>query len=261
MSKTFRQYDSRWGKLGYPNGSGCYMADSGCGPTACADIIVNHPKHAKKTPKNTRTYMLNNGYAVAGHGTAWDGIDACLKYYGFKVKRCDDMATFWEEMAKKKRWAIVLFGAGTRGGVTWTSSGHFLAATSYKVENGKHYLYMRDPGARNNDGWFCYEDHMKGMIKLLWVAWLPSTVTTPKKYSGTFPTLPKKGHLTKGDKGTQVKNLQKFLNWYGNYGLKVDGIIGEKTISAVKKFQKAEKLSADGLFGAKSLTKAKAVKK
>lgn len=82
-----------------------------------------------------------------------------------------------------------------------------------------------------------------------------------EKYSGTFPKLPERGYFEDGDDGTQVKNLQKFLNWYGGYGLKVDGIVGPKTITAVKKFQKAEKLTADGLFGAKSLAKAKAVKK
>lgn len=261
MSKTFRQYDYRWGNLGYPDGSGCYMADSGCGPTACADIIVNHPKHAKKTPVNTRRYMNKNGYSVAGHGTAWDGIDACLKYYGFKVKRCDDMSTFWKEMEKDKRWAIILFGSGSRGGVTWTSSGHFLAATSYKVKDGKHYLYMRDPGARNNDGWFCYEDHMKGMIKLLWVAWLPALVTAPKKYSGTFPTLPKKSYLTKGDKGKQVEHLQKFLNWCLGLKLEVDGILGDMTFAAIETFQAKYDLVVDGMFGTKSLAKAKTVKK
>ncbi len=170
------------------------------------------------------------------------------------------MASFWKEMEKKGRWAIILFGSGTRGGVTWTSSGHFLAATSYKVKDGKHYLYMRDPGQRKNDGWFCYEDHMKGMIKLLWVAWLPSTVTTPKKYSGTFPTLPSKGHLTKGDKGTQVKHLQKFLNWCLGLELEVDGILGDLTLAAIETFQAKYDLVVDGMFGPKSLAKAKTVK-
>ena len=86
-------------------------------------------------------------------------------------------------------------------------------------------------------------------------------VETKKTYSGTFPKLPTRGYFAEGDEGTQVKNLQKFLNWYGNYGLSVDGILGSKTISAVKKFQNAEKLTADGYFGAKSLAKAKTITK
>ena len=85
-----------------------------------------------------------------------------------------------------------------------------------------------------------------------------ATLTVTKKaYTGTFP----KGTLKKGSKGTEVKNLQKFLNWYGNYGLAVDGVFGTKTYEAVKKFQKATGLSIDGIFGSKSLSKAKSIKK
>lgn len=85
--------------------------------------------------------------------------------------------------------------------------------------------------------------------------------STKKTYSGTFPKLPSRGYFQSGDSGTQVKYLQKFLNWFGKYGLVVDGIFGEKTTSAVKKFQKAEDLTVDGLFGAKSLARAKKIKK
>ena len=87
------------------------------------------------------------------------------------------------------------------------------------------------------------------------------TTKAKEKYLGTFPTLPERGYLKNGDKGSQVKYLQKFLNWYGNYGLTTDGDFGSKTESAVKKFQTSTGLTATGRFGAKSLAKAKAVKK
>ncbi len=82
-----------------------------------------------------------------------------------------------------------------------------------------------------------------------------------KGYSGTLPTLPSKGFLGKGDKGTQVKNLQEFLNWYGGYKLTADGDFGAKTEQAVKLFQKVESLANDGKFGSKSLLKAQGVLK
>lgn len=82
-----------------------------------------------------------------------------------------------------------------------------------------------------------------------------------KAYPGTFPKLPTRRYFKRGDKGTQVKYLQRFLNWYGKYNLTVDGVIGSKTIIAVEKFQKAEELAVDGLFGKKCLAKAKTVKK
>jgi peptidoglycan hydrolase-like protein with peptidoglycan-binding domain len=51
------------------------------------------------------------------------------------------------------------------------------------------------------------------------------------------------------------------LNWFGNYKLTVDGVVGSKTITAVEKFQKAVGIAVDGLFGKKALAKAKTVKK
>ena len=85
------------------------------------------------------------------------------------------------------------------------------------------------------------------------------TKPTKKGYTGTFPKVPP--ILKYGSEGTQVKNLQKFLNWYGNYGLDVDGIFGKNTEKAVKAFQKKVKISIDGEFGPISLKEAKAVKK
>ena len=63
------------------------------------------------------------------------------------------------------------------------------------------------------------------------------------------------------DTGLQVKNLQKYLNWYNSYKLVIDGEFGTKTLAAVKDFQKKNNLTVDGLFGAKSLSKAKKIKK
>lgn len=78
-----------------------------------------------------------------------------------------------------------------------------------------------------------------------------------KKYTGDFPTLPKRGYFRNGDKGVNVKRLQKFLNWYGSYDLDIDGEVGPHTTAAVIKFQASEGLQKDGLFGKKSLAAAK----
>ena len=82
-----------------------------------------------------------------------------------------------------------------------------------------------------------------------------------KTYSGTFPTLPKRGYFKKGDKGEQVEYLQKFLNWAIGAGLTVDGKLGKKTIEAVKAFQKKHYLVVDGKFGKNCLTMAKTIRK
>lgn len=87
------------------------------------------------------------------------------------------------------------------------------------------------------------------------------TQETKQKYTGTFPSLGLKGYLKKGDKGEQVKNLQRFLNWATGSKLSIDGSFGDKTRNAVIKYQSMYGLVQDGYFGKKSLAKAKTIAK
>ena len=87
------------------------------------------------------------------------------------------------------------------------------------------------------------------------------TVKKPKgKYAGKLPKFPPKGYIQKGDTGSNVKLLQSFLKWYGTYTGSIDGSAGPKTDTAIRDFQRAEKITADGSFGKKSLAKAKKYK-
>lgn len=61
--------------------------------------------------------------------------------------------------------------------------------------------------------------------------------------------------LRNGSKGTQVKVLQWLLNLNGFDAGKVDGIFGSNTLKALKAFQKAKGLEADGVAGKKTWTK------
>ena len=79
------------------------------------------------------------------------------------------------------------------------------------------------------------------------------------KYKSALPTLPKRGYFIKGDKGEEVKKMQRALNW-ANGGsivapLKIDGIVGPLTINAVSFFEEIQHLSIDGEFGPKCRTK------
>lgn len=60
-----------------------------------------------------------------------------------------------------------------------------------------------------------------------------------------------------GDKGSEVTKLQRFLNWFGGYGLAIDVEAGPKTVAAIKSFQSLVQITADGWFGSASLTMAK----
>lgn len=81
-----------------------------------------------------------------------------------------------------------------------------------------------------------------------------------KGYTGTYPSLPTKGYICKGDKGTRVSLLQKFLKWYGVYSGEIDGSAGPGTDKAIRDFQKKEHLTVDGAFGKASLAKARTYK-
>lgn len=181
--KNFKQADTRWGNLKYPVSPG-RMATNGCGATATADIIASNYKYRKYTPKDSCAYMNKHGYSVVMNGKAYgtsyganDGIKAILKDHGFAVSKPQEMSDFFKQMADgKRRRAVLLMDSGTRNGVTWTSSRHFVACAGYRVKDKKHYLYICDPGFRDNDGWFCYEDTMKGMVVALWTCYIPDEI-------------------------------------------------------------------------------------
>ena len=268
-SKIYRQADSRWGSLPYPTKAYSF-AGNGCGCCACTHNIIEIPQYANYTPANVRPYMVSQGFATKGHGTTWNGITKTLEHYGFKVSTPNinsSMSGAWDILGKTApKQGVLLFRAGVKGGIRWTAGGHYVAFLNYKVQNGKHYFYTKDSGGRHHDGWYCYETQMKGLIPQIWSALpksaTPATPSTPtdstaKPYSGTFPSTT----LKKGSKGTQVKYLQKFLNWYGSFNLVVDGDFGNKTLAAVKTFQSKEGLVVDGIVGVKTINKMQSVKK
>ena len=63
--------------------------------------------------------------------------------------------------------------------------------------------------------------------------------------------------IKKGNKGTQVTNLQNDLNYVIGSNLKADGICGDATINALIEFQKKCGLEVDGIYGKNSFNKMK----
>lgn len=56
-----------------------------------------------------------------------------------------------------------------------------------------------------------------------------------------------------GSNGNEVKQIQTKLKNWGYYNGNIDGIFGSKTLVAVKKFQKKNGLTVDGIVGEKTL--------
>jgi hypothetical protein len=77
-----------------------------------------------------------------------------------------------------------------------------------------------------------------------------SPTTGPTTTQSTAPAVPAPTTTLKpGDTGAQVKALQRALVHLGYSVGKVDGDYGTSTKSAVMQFQRAAKLTADGVFG------------
>jgi murein L,D-transpeptidase YcbB/YkuD len=83
------------------------------------------------------------------------------------------------------------------------------------------------------------------------------TTTTKKPPTGKTPAAPTVT-LKPGDTGAQVKRLQRFLRLFGYSTSPVDGDYGPATTAAVKRFQQATNLTADGIAGPATLKAIKA---
>ena len=272
-SALYKQADSRWGKKPYPSGS--TMSGCGCGCVACTHVVIEQNKYKNYTPENLRPWMVSQGFAIRGQGTTWNGITKTLEHYGYKVVHIginDPMSKAWVELNKGNRIGVILFRSGKApNGTVWTASGHYVAFTDYKVQNGLHYFYTKDSGGRNHDsakyGYYSYEKSMKGLVYQMWIVEridISKVTETIKQTVSTATTSAAPKKLTVDGKGgvATVKATQKF------FGTKQDGVIsgqkkankkfyssltsvkfGKGGSSVVKKLQKWVGAKPDGILG------------
>ena len=283
MNKTiWKQADSRWGKKPYPT-SDCTMSGAGCGCVACTHIAMEQDRYANWTPENLRSWMVSQGFAIRNQGTTYSGMTKTLQHIGHSnvvvVGTADPMSKVWTEFNKGNRIGIILFRGGSYNGVRWTNSGHYVAVTDYKIQNGKHYFYCKDSGGRNHDGWYSYENSMKGLVYMVWIVSKinpkatttttsngklavdgsggKATVTRLQEFLGVNKTggitIVKEHHkyckslkaIEYGKAGSAtVKALQKWL------GISQDGDWGVATSKAL---QKKLGVTQDGYFGPNSM--------
>lgn len=169
MSKTFLQYSGSWAKKLYPSGNKkkSTYTTSGCGPCSTGAIVYNI--NNSTTPLTTGNYSSSIGGATQGGATYHSTINKIFAHFGMIPKEVGTMSAFFSEMKKGDAWGVLLFRAGKGPtGIKFTSGGHYMSATAYKYENGRHYVYLRDSGKRGHTGWYHY-GQFKGLIKKAWV--------------------------------------------------------------------------------------------
>lgn len=244
-----------------------------------ASKVVNYAKKYVRSAKYGSPNKFTKWYGFGGQAVPWCAIFVyyCLCQTGGKtlMAGCSNKAycpTIWN-WAKKKGYTKPSSATAKKGDLVlfdWEKDGVCDHIGFIIKDNGNGTVQTVEGNTSNtnngNGGCVQIRERSKSLIKgyvRLPYAKAKKSAKKGKRYSGAFPKLPKRGYFKKGDKGTEVKKLQKFLNWFGNYKLKIDGEIGTLTESAIKKFQKSKptQLKADGLFGKKSLAKAKSIKK
>lgn len=236
MNKTvFSQLDTRWSRLPYPTAR-YNIGTSGCGCVSVTHLLIETAKYKAYTPAKVQPYMKQ--FSVPAQGTTHAGISTALQHYGFIPTQHASVKDLFTALGKTKyKMGIILFIGGTRGGVTWTSSGHYVAFTGYKVVNGKHYFYMKDSGGRRHIGWYCYETQMQGLIYKVWSAKPKASLMNVGNYTIKFKSRNGKGTMAsiKVPVGKKIK-LPK--NLFKRDGFKFVGwSVGKSNVINMKNFQ------------------------
>lgn len=220
------------------------------------DYMAIHPdatvreKHAKSI--EAACANDNIGYGQADRNTTHTEA----KKVGYDLseikKKCNTDCSALQNLAAVASGARVTYGVNG-----WTTSTmlNALKAAGYKIITDKKYL---------TSGEYC----VRGTIYVKAGSHTVCGLTDGSKASKTLkliaiPKLAKATpNLKKGSTGTQVKHLQKDLNYLGFKGkdgkiLKVDGEFGTNTEYALQAFQKKYKLTMDGVYNSKSRAKMK----
>lgn len=135
----FKQYDSRWKSKMYSdhNDKKQTMSNSGCGPTAMADIVATL-KDPKVTPYTLAELSMKWGTRTYSSGTSWSFFPKVQKQYGFsKMIETTSLATL-KACLDAGGYVVCSMGPGY-----WTKGGHFICA--WKYSGG--YIYCNDPAS------------------------------------------------------------------------------------------------------------------
>lgn len=190
--------------------------------------------------------LYNPDYYVAVHSNAGGGDGTLALYHSRNLVGKRLAETLYEDMAKISPGK----DDGVRAGDKYIEI-NGPKATSALIEVEFHDSLQGANWIKENET-LIGETIAKSILRFLGKAYVPADGATPPavtpKPPVVPPIVPNYPVLKKGDKGLAVKTAQTLLNKHGAK-LVVDGDFGAKTESAVIAFQKAHKLTADGIIG------------
>ena len=134
----YKQYDSRWGGKQYStHTSSQTMANSGCGPTAMADVVAAL-KDPNVTPYDLALLAVAWGDRSYNSGTNWSFFGHVMAEYGFaKMVQSASMDAL-KACLDAGGYVVCSMGPGY-----WTKGGHYICAWMYD----ESYIYANDPAS------------------------------------------------------------------------------------------------------------------
>lgn len=161
----FLQWDIRWGYVPY-GGTGGNIGSSGCGP-ACLSMAVFYLTGDRTcTPDAVAKYSEDNGYYIAGAGTAWSLLYDYPTVHGLTSVAVGKSESRFKSELDKGNILICSVREGN-----FTTGGHFILIYGYD-ENG---FKVNDPKCiyRSRLSWTFKQ--IKNDIKQTWSVGKPAT--------------------------------------------------------------------------------------
>ena len=154
----FLQWDPRWGYAEYGDNSNVGL--SGCGPTCLSMVLYYLLGNEELTPDKIAEYSMENGFYMAGTGTAWALLEDVAMQYGINVTQPSTSEKNMKAALDRGDIIICSMGPGD-----FTAGGHFIVIYGYDSEG----FYVNDSNcvARSREKW-AYE-RIKKQIKNIWV--------------------------------------------------------------------------------------------
>lgn len=223
MIHDYLQNDPRWANHPYSSPGGT-MADSGCGPTAIADVVGI-------IPPDVADYMTAAGYAAPyGQGTYWAGIIPTCEHFGFSGAQLNGNDLYGQRNTYSEQQWLTLMKTGDYYGILlmgkgyFTNGGHFIAIEEVAADNSAK---CYDPAWSVRSGWHPWAGIYQGAVKVFYVV--------EKNNKGVY-------HMNletvyEGCTGLSVLVCQKMLACCGLYSGGFDGSAGPKTRQAIIDFQ------------------------
>lgn len=140
----YKQYDSRWGSVVYTKNNTYNkkqtIKSSGCGPTACADVIATFFDKSI-TPVPLAAFSVKKGFRTTNSGTAWAFFEAVAKE--FKASKFLQTSSYNTAKAAQDAGALIVVSVKKS---RWTNGGHYICWW----DTDSKYVYINDPASASS---------------------------------------------------------------------------------------------------------------